>query len=86
MPPTLSSLQLARLVQIYLAEPGASLDEKAALVGIGRNALLRATHGTISRTVRLRLLAHFAPVRPQLAPARQARTPRRQELRKRGVG
>ncbi len=56
----LSSIQLARLVQIYVAHPGASLDEKAARVGVRRNALLRAARGTISRTTRLRLLAFFA--------------------------
>ncbi len=64
----LSSLQLARLVQMYLAEPGASIEQKAAAVGVRRNALLRAARGTISRTVRLRLLAYL-----QTAPAR--RTP-----------
>jgi len=62
----LSSLQLARLVQLYLAEPGASVDEKAAVVGVRRNVLLRAARGTISPTARARLLAHFAA-----APARR---------------
>jgi hypothetical protein len=56
----LSSTQIARLVQTYLAEPGASIDRKAALVGVRRNELLRAACGTISRTTRLRLLAYFA--------------------------
>ncbi len=56
----LSSIQLARLVQAYVAEPGASLEEKAARVGVRRNELLRAARGTISRTIRLRLLAFFA--------------------------
>jgi hypothetical protein len=71
----LSSLQLARLVQDYLAAPGASVDEKAALVGVRRNVLLRAARGTISRTARARLLAHFATTRAQPARARAA-TPR----------
>jgi hypothetical protein len=56
----LSSIQLARLVQAYVAEPGTSLEEKAARVGVRRNELLRAVRGTISRTIRLRLLAFFA--------------------------
>jgi len=56
----LSSIQLARLVQVYVAQPGASLEEKAARVGVHRNALLRAARGTISRTTRHRLLAFFA--------------------------
>ena len=56
----LSSIQLARLVQAYVAKPGASLEEKAARVGVRRNELLRAVRGTISRTIRLRLLAFFA--------------------------
>ena len=56
----LSSIQLARLVQAYVAEPGASLEEKAGRVGMRRNGLLRAARGTISRTTRLRLLAFFA--------------------------
>jgi len=47
-----SSLQLARLVQAYVAEPGGSIEEKAARVGLRRNELLRAARGTISRTVR----------------------------------
>ena len=55
-----SSIQLARLVQAYVAEPGASLEEKAARVGMRRNELLRAVRGTISRTTRRRLLAFFA--------------------------
>jgi hypothetical protein len=61
-----SSLQLARVVQTYLAEPGTSIDQTAAAIGVRRNALLRAARGTISRTVRLRLLAHL-----QTAPARR---------------
>jgi hypothetical protein len=52
-------MQLARLVQAFLAEAGASVDEKAALVGVRRNELLRAARGTISRTARQRLLAYF---------------------------
>jgi hypothetical protein len=55
-----SSIQLSRLVQAYVAEPGASLEQKASRVGVRRNELLRAAHGTISRTTRLRLLALFA--------------------------
>jgi hypothetical protein len=66
----LSSLQLARLVQMYLAEPGVSIEQKAAAIGVRRNELLRAARGTISRTVRLRLLAYL-----KTAPA--PRTPRR---------
>jgi hypothetical protein len=45
-PATLSSIQLARLVQAYLAAPGASIVQKAARIG----ELLRAARGTISRT------------------------------------
>ena len=56
----LSSIQLARMVQVYVAEPGASLEEKATRVGVRRNELLRAARGTIARTTRLRLLAFFA--------------------------
>jgi hypothetical protein len=55
-----SSIQLAHLVQAYVAEPGGSLEEKAARVGVRRNELLRAARGTIPRTIRLRLLAFFA--------------------------
>jgi hypothetical protein len=61
-----SSIQLARLVQAYVAEPGGSLEEKATRIGVRRNELLRAARGTISRTTRLRLLASFAAGR---APA-----------------
>ena len=77
----LSSLQLARLVQVYLSQPGTSVDEKAARVGIPRNALLRAARGTISRSARARLLAHFAtaPGRPRTASAEA-----RHRSRKRG--
>ena len=57
---TLSSTQLARLVQAYVAEPGGSLEEKATRIGVRRNELLRAAQGTIPRTTRLRLLAFFA--------------------------
>ena len=56
----LSSIQLARQVQAYVAEPGGSLEEKATRVGVRRNELLRAARGTISRTIRLRLLTFFA--------------------------
>ena len=56
----LSSIQLARLVQAYVAEPGLSLEDKAIRVGVRRNELLRAARGTISRTTRLRLLVFFA--------------------------
>jgi len=55
-----SSIQLAHLVQAYMAEPGGSLEEKATRVGVRRNELLRAARGTIPRTIRLRLLAFFA--------------------------
>lgn len=55
-----SSVQLAHLVRAYLAEPGASLEEKAARVGMRKNELLRAARGAISRMVRMRLLAFFA--------------------------
>ena len=70
-----SSIQLARLVQAYVAEPGASLEEKATRVGVRRNELLRAARGTIARTTRLRLLAFFAHVRV---------SPRAHRKRKRG--
>ena len=66
----LSSIQLARQVQAYVAEPGGSLEEKATRVGVRRNELLRAARGTISRTTRLRLLVFFAA-----AGARQGRGP-----------
>lgn len=56
----LSSVQLAHLVRAYLAEPGASLEEKAARIGMRKNELLRAARGTISRMARMRLLAFFA--------------------------
>ena len=55
-----SSIQLAHLVQAYMAEPGGSLEEKATRVGVRRNELLRAARGTIPRTTRLRLLVFFA--------------------------
>ena len=58
----ISSVQLARLVQGFLAEPGVSIDQKAAVVGVRRNELLRAARGTISRSARRRLLAYFARV------------------------
>ncbi len=72
----LSSIQLSRLVQAYVAEPGASLEQKASRVGVRRNQLLRAARGTISRTTRLRLLAFFAgtgtrPVKDARVPASQ---------------
>jgi len=75
VPAMLSSVQIARLVQIYLAEPGASIDRKAARVGVRRNELLRAARGTISGTTRLRLLAYFAaasPSGPALRPTAAA--------------
>lgn len=81
---TLSSLQLARLVQLYLAEPGASLDEKAARVGIRRNTLLRAARGAISRTARTRLLAHFTARAAVPARGRSTATKDRRRSRKRG--
>ena len=82
----LSSLQLARLVQAYVAEPGGSLEEKASRAGVRRSVLLRAGRGTISRTTRLRLLAFFAAAgvgRGGLRASSVARRPRRQP--KRGV-
>ena len=66
----LSSIQLARQVQAYVAEPGGSLEEKATRVGVRRNELLRAARGTIARTIRLRLLTFFAA-----AGARRGRGP-----------
>ena len=66
----LSSIQLARQVQAYVAEPGGSLEEKATRVGVRRNELLRAARGTISRTTRLRLLVFFVA-----AGARRGRSP-----------
>lgn len=82
---SLSSVQLARLVQAYLAAPGFSIEEKAVRVGVRRNELLRAARGTISRTARVRLLAYFATVETGRAggpgPGSAGR-PRRQ--RKRG--
>lgn len=80
----LSSLQLARLVQIYLGQPGASVDEKAARVRVRRNVLLRAARGTISRTARARLLAHFAATSAQRARDRAAAPAGRHRKRKRG--
>jgi hypothetical protein len=68
----LSSVQLARLVQGFLAEPGASIDQKAAAVGVRRNGLMRAARGTISRTARQRLLAYFARVPDPKVTARAA--------------
>jgi len=65
----LSSLQLARQVQAYVAEPGGSIEEKATRVGLRRNELLRAARGTISRTVRLRLVAFFATAAGSPRPA-----------------
>jgi hypothetical protein len=35
----LSSIQLARQVQAYVAEPGGSLEEKATRLGVRRNEL-----------------------------------------------
>lgn len=78
----LSSIQLARQVQAYVAEPGGSLEEKATRVGVRRNELLRAARGTISRTIRLRLLTFFAaagarrgrgPITPSGQPAHRQR-------------
>ena len=81
----LSSIQLARLVQVYVAEPGPSLEEKATRVGVHRNELLRAARGTISRTTRLRLLVFFAAAGTRRGPG--PRTPaseRASRQRKRG--
>jgi len=58
--------------QIHLAEPGASVHRKVAIVGVRRNELLRAARGIISWTTRLRLLAYFAGAptrRPAYRPA-----------------
>jgi hypothetical protein len=80
----LSTAQLARLVQAYVAEPGGPLEEKATRVGLRRNELLRAARGTISRTTRLRLLAFFA-AGARRAPAPRAPVgPRPPHQRKRG--
>lgn len=80
-----SSLQLARLVQAYVAEPGGSIEEKAARVGLRRNELLRAARGTISRTVRRRLLAFFAAAGAPRRPGGSAPAgPRLRRRRKRG--
>jgi len=84
LPPTPSSLQLARLVRIYLAEPGVSLDEKAALAGVRRNVLLRAARGTISRITRARLLTHFGAKATGPARARAAGPAAPHRLRRRG--
>ena len=81
----LSTVQLARLVQAYVAEPGGSLEEKAIRVGIRRNELLRATRGTIARTTRLRLLAFFAAAGARRVPDPRAPVrPRPPHQRKRG--
>ena len=81
----LSSIQLARLVQVYVAQPGASLEEKATRVGVRRNALLRAARGTIARTTRLRLLAFVAGVGTRRAKDAHPRVnPRAHRKRKRG--
>jgi len=68
-----ASIQLSRLVQAYVAEPGPSLEEKATRVGVRRNELLRAARGTISRTTRLRLLVFFAAAGAR--PGRDPSTP-----------
>ena len=81
----LSSVQLARLVQGFLAEPGVSIDQKAAAVGVRRNELMRAARGTISRTARQRLLAYFARVADPTVRARGATAPAvPHQLRNRG--
>jgi len=81
----LSSIQLARLVQVYVAQPGASLEEKAASVGVRRNALPRAARGSISRTTRLRLLAFFAgAAAPRVKDVRVPAGRRAHRQRKRG--
>ena len=71
----ISSVQLARLVQGFLAEPGASIDQKAAAVGVRRNELMRAARGTISRSARRRLLAYFARGADSTRRARAAPAP-----------
>jgi len=81
----LSSVQLARLVQGFLAEPGASIDQKAAAVGVRRNELMRAARGTISRTARQRLLAYVVRVADPKMGARGVTAPAvPHQLRKRG--
>ena len=80
----LSSIQLARLVQAYVAEPGPSLEEKAARVGVRRNELLRAARGTISRTTRLRLLAFFAGAGARRVADARVPADRARRQRKRG--
>lgn len=80
----LSNLQLARLVQIYLGEPGASVDEKSARVGVRRNVLLRAARGAISPTARARLLAHFAAAPARPVPGGSAPAAAAHRKRKRG--
>ena len=80
-----SSLQLARLVQACVAEPGGSIEEKAARVGLRRNELLRAARGTLSRTVRRRLLAFFAAAGAPRRPGGSTPAgPRPRRRRKRG--
>ena len=81
----LSSVQLARLVQVYVAQPGASLEEKATRVRVRRNELLRAARGTISRATRLRLLAFFVGAgAPRVTEARVPANQRARRQRKRG--
>ncbi len=82
---TLSSIQLARLVQAYVAGPGGSLEEKATRIGVRRNELLRAAQGTIPRTTRLRLLAFFAAAGARRSQGPSAPTGQRaHRQRKRG--
>lgn len=83
-PATLSSMKLARLVQAYLAASGVSIEQKAVRIGVRRNELLRAARGAISRTVRVRLLAFFAPAPAGWAPADPAATSRPHGPQKRG--
>jgi len=78
-----SSIQLAHLVQAYIAEPGGSLEEKATRVGVRRNELLRAARGSIPRTTRLRLLAFFAAAGARRVKASRVSAGRRAQ-RKRG--
>jgi hypothetical protein len=56
---------------------GTSIEQKAARIGVRRNELLRAARGSISRTVRLRLLAFFAAAPGARAPAAPAAAARR---------
>ena len=55
------SVQLARLVQAFLAAPGGSMEEKAAAIAVRRTSSCERARDD-SRTTRQRLLASFAGV------------------------